>query len=65
MLLNTPTSIPDMNNDGVVDLLDVPYFVNVVMGTDTTAFRVARADMNCDWVLDGRDIQMFVNLIAP
>jgi hypothetical protein len=61
----TVLASPDMNNDNVVNLLDLPTFVNVLVGTDTTQWRVARADVNCDGFTDGGDIQPFIDLLIP
>jgi len=61
----TVTPSPDMDDDTDVDLDDLPIFVNVLLGLDTTPVRVARADVNCDGSVDGRDIQPFTDLLTP
>ena len=49
----------DMNRDGVVDLADVPAFVDVVLGIDTSPANRGPADVNRDGVPDGLDVQPF------
>ena len=61
----TVTPSPDMDNDSDVDLDDLPIFVSVLLGLDTTPVRVARADVNCDGLVDGRDVQPFTDILAP
>jgi hypothetical protein len=61
----TVTASPDMTDDHVVNLLDVPIFANVLIGVDTTPYRVARADVNCDGLVDGRDIAPFLAILVP
>jgi len=61
----TVQASPDLNDDNVVDLLDTPLFVNVLLTTDMTPWRVARADVNCDGLADGSDIQPLLNLLVP
>jgi hypothetical protein len=56
---------PDVNNDGVVNLLDVAPFTQVLLGNDTDPLHRARADANCDGLFNGRDIAPFVDAILP
>ena len=58
----TVAASPDLNDDTQVDALDIPIFVNVLLGLDPTPWRVARADTNCDGGANGADIQPFLNL---
>jgi hypothetical protein len=55
----------DINNDSLVNLADVPLFVNVLLGSDTDPARRARSDMNCDGAPDGLDVSLFVEKILP
>ena len=50
----------DVNNDGVVDLLDVTPFVNAL----TTGMFICEADVNEDGVLDLLDVTPFVNILT-
>ncbi len=58
----TVAASPDLNDDAQVDALDIPIFVDVLLGLDPTPWRVARADANCDGASNGADIQPFLNL---
>jgi len=55
----------DVNNDAVVSTLDIQPFVNVLIGVDTDAGRVARSDVNCDGTANGRDISTMADLLIP
>lgn len=56
----------DMNADRVVDMLDVPLFVDVLLGVTLGEEMIARADVNDSETADGLDIQLFVDaLLAP
>lgn len=61
----TVAASPDLNNDNVVDALDIPLFVDVLLGLDPTPWRIARADTNCDGAINGTDIQPFLSLSFP
>ncbi len=51
----------DMNDDGAVDGLDVPTFVETLVDSaGSTRYRLFAADMNQDMSVDGRDISWFV-----
>lgn len=50
----------DFNADWHVTSADLPAFVNVLLGIDTSASSVRRADMNVDTVANGADVQLFV-----
>lgn len=54
----------DLNGDWRVDLIDVPAFVEVLLGNDVDAFRVRAADMNGQDGLDARDIALFVSRLT-
>jgi len=55
----------DVNNDASVTFADVQPFVNVLIGVDTDAGRVARSDVNCDGTANGRDIAGMTDLLVP
>lgn len=50
----------DVNQDGVVNLLDVAPFVNAI----TTGTFIAEADINQDGVVDLLDVAPFVDLLT-
>ncbi len=51
--------IGDLNGDQAVDLLDVPLFTAVLLGTNKDPTAIRRCDFNLDGVADGRDAQGF------
>jgi len=53
----------DVNNDGQVNLLDIPALIAVMMGAPIDPSHVGRADLNHDGLADGRDIHYFVNYL--
>lgn len=57
---NQPILLGDVNNDGVVDLLDVAPFVELVMNSEF----LAEADINLDGSVNLLDIAPFVKLLA-
>jgi len=65
LLVNGNPSLPgDINGDGVVNIQDIIFLLNYILGTDdpdTTEFNAA--DINSDGVLNIQDIILVVNLI--
>ncbi len=55
----------DLNNDSLVNLSDVPLFVNVLLGSELDPTRRDRSDMNCDGAADGQDVRFFVEKVLP
>ncbi len=54
----------DLDDNGFVDMDDVPAFVTVVLGQDPgVGFDSEQADVNCDGGADGLDLQPFLNLL--
>jgi len=53
----------DMNADGDIDSLDVPIFVNVLLGFDVLPLHQALVDLDESGTADGTDIQLFVNAL--
>ncbi len=53
----------DVDDSGVVDVDDVDEFIDVLLGVDVDAGRIAASDANCDGVADGRDIAAFVSML--
>jgi len=61
----TPILPGDLNCDLVVDMADVPHFIDAVLATGNfTGCDIARADVNADLVADGRDVQSFVAAVT-
>jgi hypothetical protein len=66
----TPTITPtpprprgDLNQDGVVNVLDLQLCVNVFLGTETDPDIVAFADINRDGRVDVLDVQAIANVV--
>lgn len=53
----------DLNGDQSITAADVPIFVNVLLGNDTSPAHVCPADVNNDGNADGMDIQPFIDLL--
>lgn len=63
-----PSPSPLGNCDGLggIDLLDLPCFVNALLGTDTNPpGGISRSDINEDGHTDGIDVQLFINALMP
>ena len=55
----------DINCDGVVDLMDVPPLVDVMVGSNGNPCHNAAADVNIDGIADSADIQAFLDILMP
>ncbi|MBT6871108.1 MAG: hypothetical protein HOA66_06620, partial [Candidatus Marinimicrobia bacterium] len=54
----------DLNDDGIIDILDIVQTVNIVMGNITpSAAQSCAADVNGDTIIDILDIVLIVNII--
>lgn len=60
LILDTDVVLGDVNDDGVVDLLDVQPFVDIILGNSPA---VDAADLNGDGIVDLLDVQPFVELL--
>lgn len=55
----------DVNDDGVVDLIDAGLFSAALVGNNGDAGQSARCDLNCSGELDGLDIPEMIALLTP
>jgi endonuclease/exonuclease/phosphatase family metal-dependent hydrolase len=53
----------DINGDGALNALDVPDFVNVLLGLNTDAAAVTASDINLSGAADGDDVMPFIELL--
>lgn len=62
--VNTP-QIGDVSGDCVINMSDLPLFVDVVLGLDVDAGRVFRSDIDGVDGPIGLDVQGFIDLLVP
>ena len=55
--------IGDVNDNGVVDLVDAVAMVNYILGTPSSSFKTISADINDDGEIDVFDVTMLINMI--
>ncbi len=55
----------DVNGDGVLDINDIPCFIQCLLGNPTPGYWCGCADMNLDGTVNGLDIQLFVDDLVP
>lgn len=54
----------DVNNDGIINILDLTMLINYVLGHDTPeGFNLDMADVNGDGIVDVNDVVALINLI--
>jgi surface protein len=53
----------DVNDNGVVDLVDAVAMVNYILGTPSSSFKTISADINDDGEIDVFDVTMLINMI--
>ncbi|MCB9858444.1 MAG: family 16 glycosylhydrolase [Phycisphaerales bacterium] len=61
------SSLGDMNQNGIVEVGDIPHFVDALLGNPPMGPGIAQnnADMNDDGMRNGNDIQLFVDALIP
>jgi len=57
---NETQVVGDVDGNGVLELLDLSPFVDVLLGLDADPARVGASDVNCDGVANGLDVQSMV-----
>ncbi|MCM8813797.1 MAG: DUF3466 family protein [Candidatus Omnitrophica bacterium] len=53
----------DINQDGIVNILDITISVNVLLGVETNAALVTRSDVNLDQSVNILDVTLIVNQV--
>lgn len=61
----SPIVIGDIDEDGDVDFDDLGLFVDVLLGADSDAGRVARSDVDGSGIADANDIATFIGELLP
>lgn len=64
LTVDTP-EVGDVSGNCVIDLGDLPLFVDVLIGADTDPGRISRSDVDGMNGPDGADIQGFIDLLVP
>ena len=60
----SPCNVGDLNNDGIINILDIVTLVNIVIDNpDISDQELCSADMNGDGIINILDIVTLVNLI--
>ena len=59
----TTSSMGDVNGDGTINITDVIFMVNHILGQDNDDFIIANADMNQSGGIDISDVVSLVNII--
>ena len=63
-ILESSGSIGDLNNDGIVDVLDLVITINIIMDIiEPTSMQIYAGDINSDGVIDVLDVVQLVNII--
>lgn len=62
-----PALLGDLDDDGLVNLADVPHFVDALMGNPPANGSIiqSRADMNADLTWNGLDCSLFTGAVLP
>ena len=57
----------DMDQNGIVDLIDIPHFVDALLGNAPggPGINQSQADMDNNGNRDGQDVQLFVEAVIP
>ena len=57
-------TIGDLNNDGIIDVLDLVTTINIIMDlVDPTSMQQFAGDINSDGIIDILDVVQLVNMI--
>lgn len=62
-LATTPTVPGDVDGNGTVDMMDIPMFVDVMLGVDAAPQHIAACDLNGSGTADGADTTAFLNAV--
>ena len=63
-LFESNGTIGDLNNDGIIDVLDLVTTINIIMDIiDPTALQLFVGDINNDGTIDVLDVVQLVNII--
>lgn len=60
---STPSSLGDVNGDGEINITDVIFMVNHILGISDNNFIIANADMDQNGKIDISDVVSLVNII--
>jgi hypothetical protein len=57
------SSVGDMNQDEILNILDIVILINAIMSDEPTTAELAAGDLNQDGILNILDIVQLVNII--
>ncbi len=53
----------DVNGDGYVNMNDVTFIINIILGKNETEYELATADVNGDGYINMNDVTAIINII--
>lgn len=53
----------DVNGDGYVNMNDVTFVINIILGKNETEYELATADVNGDGFINMNDVTAIINII--
>ena len=62
--MNDEILLGDINQDGVIDILDIVFIINFILGQED--FSIAEeiaSDLNSDGIINIQDVILIINLI--
>ena len=63
LLSDEPGALGDLNQDGLVNVLDIIFSINIILGGYPSDYELWSGDLNQDYVIDILDIVLLINLI--
>ena len=64
VVIDNECSSADLNDDGIIDILDIVQTINIVLENITpSATQICAADVNGDAIIDILDIVRIINII--
>ena len=58
-----PLLLGDVNDDGVVDVLDINLTINHILGKTSGHFNLAAADVDGNGTIDTMDVNRIINIV--
>ena len=58
-----PFILGDINIDSIIDILDIVFLVNIILGQDITGNQYYLSDINQDNTINIQDIILIINIV--